>query len=265
MALPLLGAGLSVDTAPAPPFTPTSIAGLRLWLDSSDAATLFTDSAGTIPAILDGDPIGKWSDKSGSNNNVVQSDGTKKPLLKKTIQNGKSVVRGDGVNDALESATGGEDSPFTLFVVTISRLNGTVMAPFGVGELVLRKGRVLAKTTSNLMQFQGYTTLTSNYNCLVNSSLSWSSGTALIAQMKYDSGYISLAKDAGAFSTPTLPVNFYGQNLLSYVSSVIRIFLNGNSGPYNGDICEVLYYGAALTDSNKNAITGYLNTKWSVY
>lgn len=260
-----LGLGISPtrSMAPAAPaFTPASISGLQLWLDASDASTLFTDSAGTTAVTADGDPVGCWSDKSGNNNHVVQSDPTLKPSLRTNIQNGKNVVRGDGVNDYIASSTGGADSSFTLFCVTISRLDGTAFSPFSVGELALRKARILNKTSGNNIQFS--TTGSSLYDCIVNSALSWLSGTPIIAQMKNNAGLISLAKNNGTFSTGVAPINFYGQGLLAYSSGVIRV-MRGNTASYNGDICELLYYTAALSDADKAGIVAYLNAKWSVY
>ena len=55
MSLPLLGVGAS---APTTAFSPASIGGLQLWLDASDASTLFTDSAGTTAATADGGVVG---------------------------------------------------------------------------------------------------------------------------------------------------------------------------------------------------------------
>ena len=42
--------------AAPPPFVPTDIAGLVIWLDPSDSATTFQDEAGTVPAVS-GDPV----------------------------------------------------------------------------------------------------------------------------------------------------------------------------------------------------------------
>jgi hypothetical protein len=67
--------------------------GLQLWLDASDADTLFQDSAGTTPATADNDPVGYWADKSGNGNHATQATTSAKPALKLAIQNGRNVVR----------------------------------------------------------------------------------------------------------------------------------------------------------------------------
>jgi|GEM_PF-5428774 len=61
---------------------------------------LYQDTACTIPAATDGDPVGGWRDElSGSALIAVQSVSTKRPILK--IVSGKPVVRFDGIDDFL--------------------------------------------------------------------------------------------------------------------------------------------------------------------
>ena len=78
-------------------FSPLSLSP-ALWLDASDAATLFQSNGGAAAA-ADGDPVGYVLDKSGSANHLIQVTGTSKPTLKLAIQNAKPVIRFDGVND----------------------------------------------------------------------------------------------------------------------------------------------------------------------
>jgi len=49
---------------------PTSISGLDVWLDGSDASTLFTDAAGTTQVSTNGSSVALWKDKSGNSNNA---------------------------------------------------------------------------------------------------------------------------------------------------------------------------------------------------
>ena len=88
-----IGLSPANSATPKGAFSPASIAGLQLWLDAADASTLFTDSAGTIAATADGDPVGYWGDKSGNAVHALQTDGTQKPALKLAIKNSKNVCR----------------------------------------------------------------------------------------------------------------------------------------------------------------------------
>jgi hypothetical protein len=53
---------------------------LNIWLDASDAATLFQDSAGTVPASGNGNPVARWLDKSGGGRHFTQSTAASAPI-----------------------------------------------------------------------------------------------------------------------------------------------------------------------------------------
>lgn len=240
-------------------FTPTSIAGLQLWLDASDSTTLFADSAGSTPATADGDPVGRWSDKSGNSNHTIQADGTKKPLLKSAILNGKSIIRNDGVNDFLKSTTGGADSSFTIFVTNIKRGGqGLNMMAVSMGEETTGKRRCLwhpanGNTWPNTISFNGYSRD-------VQENLPWVTGTANIAQFRITSGAVQVAKNNSAWTASTSP------GLVSYAATSIFLASNNQMTEiFNGDYAEVLIYADSLSDANRTLILDYLNAKWSVY
>lgn len=72
-----------------------------IWYDPSDLSTLFSDSDGTIPAVVDG-TVGKMLDKSGNGYHMVQTDSTKRPTLK--YANGTYYLLPDGSNDFMSCA-----------------------------------------------------------------------------------------------------------------------------------------------------------------
>jgi hypothetical protein len=79
-----------------PPFAPTDISGLALWLDASDASTLWADTAGTIPATS---TVARWNDKSGNSNNATQGTGINQPITGSSNINGINAISFDGTND----------------------------------------------------------------------------------------------------------------------------------------------------------------------
>lgn len=86
------------------PWSPAALfaAGEKgLWLDPSDSATVFQDSAGTIPAAI-GDPVGLILDKSGNSRHAMQTTTTKRPILMQ--ESGRTFLYFDGVDDCLVSA-----------------------------------------------------------------------------------------------------------------------------------------------------------------
>lgn len=50
-----------------------------LWVEASDLATLFQDSAMTTAVSANGNPVGAWKDKSGNGNHVTQATSTARP------------------------------------------------------------------------------------------------------------------------------------------------------------------------------------------
>jgi len=73
-------------------FTPRSIPGLALWLDASDAATLFQDAAATTPATATSDPVGAWLDKSGNARHATQATAGSRPAISGTTQGGRKAL-----------------------------------------------------------------------------------------------------------------------------------------------------------------------------
>jgi hypothetical protein len=55
---------------------------LGVFFDPSDEATLFKDTAGTVPVTADGDLVALMRDKSGNNNHATQSDSSSRPAFR---------------------------------------------------------------------------------------------------------------------------------------------------------------------------------------
>ena len=77
-------------------FSPTSIPNLALWLDASDASTLTLDGSNNVS---------EWRDKSGAARHLTQGTALNRPSYVTGVLNGLPVVRPDGVNDFLQSAS----------------------------------------------------------------------------------------------------------------------------------------------------------------
>lgn len=52
-----------------------------VWYDPSDFSTMFQDTAGTTPVTATGQSVGLIKDKSGNNNNAIQSTSGNRPIL----------------------------------------------------------------------------------------------------------------------------------------------------------------------------------------
>lgn len=80
-----------------------SIYNPAAWYDADDLSTLFQDAAGTVPVTTDGDPVGRWEDKSGNGRHFTQTTAGARPIWH--TSGGFSWVEFDASNDWLFGAT----------------------------------------------------------------------------------------------------------------------------------------------------------------
>ena len=99
-------------------FTPRSLSP-ALWLDASDANTLYDATSGGN-LVADGGTIARWEDRSGNNRHATQSLSANCPTRQTRILNGRGVVLFDGSNDFLASVAFGGNETWTRFVVVQS-------------------------------------------------------------------------------------------------------------------------------------------------
>lgn len=245
MSLPLLGAGPSSPTPPVPPFDPSSIAGMLIWLDSSDAATVWQNSNGTTPAAADGDPVGRWSDKSGNNRHATQADGTKKPSIRLSVKNGKNAIQYDGVNDTLAlSATLTIPRNCTVFMVTRQTAAGFQMI-FEAGDPDTMVGSATSGNGilvySNSMNFFNSTFTTVNV---------WR-----LHQYNQSNTQQFLVSNSQSFT----------RNVTTSAIGMLNMGVRNSSSYWNGYMAEIIIYNSQLSSGNIASVTSYLNNKWSVY
>jgi|688.fasta_scaffold01588_26 hypothetical protein len=243
--------------ASAPPFSPSSVAGLVGWYDASDLATLFQNSNGT-GAVGGDDPVGYWQDKSGTGNHATQSGSTSlKPTLATASTNGKASLSFD--NDSLQclkfaanplagSAAG------TAFYVCRGDLGEDACI-----------GHPLAKF--------GDTVDADHYPCGGFDHYS-SFGRDTRFSFSYDPPFTST--HVGVVMSRSADWRFWFKDTLattktgSAVSwgSFASIGGNGNESAaafyYPGVVCEVLLYAAAVSDADRATITNYLVSKWGI-
>lgn len=121
------------------------------WFDASDPATLFQDSAGTVPAGI-GDPVGRIADKSGGGRHAVQAVAAARPVLRKDMA-GRRYLEFDGVDDYLTLGTGtvgatglfaAPGQAFMAFALAGTSLDG------GAGTIIGRAGPTAVSRTLQL-------------------------------------------------------------------------------------------------------------------
>ncbi len=246
----LLGLGASGGGGP---FSPSDLAGLKIWL-----------KADAIVGLSDGDPVTTWSDSSGNGYDATQSSSGLKPLYKTSVVNGKPVVRFDGADDFL--VTGGQSYAIqTIFVV------------YETSSIAYRG--VFATRASSVIG--GIGNSDGNYGFAVSNSGGGITST--------DAG----ATDSGAHSgvwvdgvvgshsdfdtylvTAGVPVSagnwhVVGCTRTSQSASGAKFFAIGDdpgvsSRELAGDLAEIIVYDSALSTGNRQSVEDYLGTKYGI-
>lgn len=219
---------------PQAAFTPASIPGLKLWLDAS-----------RITGLVDGDPVATWNDLSGLGNHATQGTGSKRPTYKTGIQNGKPVVRFDGVDDFM-AAPCALTQPDTVFMVA-KNLGSTSAKDFLDGAST--GGRQLFRVASaiTVLVYAGGTGFTpaavpGNWNVY---AIRWNGASSILNI----NGGSDLTGDAGTN-------NVNGQTFGASTSGVSELA--------NFDMAEFIGYQASLSAVQVAAASSYLRAKWGI-
>ncbi len=93
------------DEPPPPPFNPSDIPGLLLWLDGNDPSTF---NSGTIS---NGQPVSSWTSKDPNSRVYSQATAGMRPVFATNVLNGKSVVQFTNANSQFLAA----NATFNLF------------------------------------------------------------------------------------------------------------------------------------------------------
>jgi hypothetical protein len=236
-------------------FTPTDIAGCKLWLDFSDAATLFTDAGSTLVS-ADGQAIYQVNDKSGQAKHATQTTPESRPLYKVNIKNGLSVSLYDGTNDFLNipnniGISGSDNRTFYIvFYYDDDSGNGYCLS-FGRKASYERLSTRIYTNDYVILEIEG-----GNYQTSLGAPDAWISagykldGTTLGDFTIYVNGASEACSGAQTINTDTT------LNLIGYSS---------NLKPFNGYIAEIIAYDTALSDANRILVQNYLNAKWAIY
>ena len=251
------------------PFLPSNVTGLQLWLDASDASTLYDATSGGSLVAADGG-VARWEDKSGNNRHFTQSTSSKRPARKTSQQNSLDTLLFDGSDDSLigsnfASGTGG------LTIFSVVKRNATNAVHEIINKGVDNGGWLFRLTDTNAPQISSYRDST-----LTNSTLRGTSSSVSAT----DYTVLAMVAGSGAFNTALMFRN--GTSLAmsaaaedgtngrtpSGGSDPVRIGVQVYSGVdyfnYNGNIAEIVLYDSALSDADRAAVENYLLAKWAI-
>ncbi len=228
----MIGLGLGV-THTGGVFTPLKLPGLELWLDASQ-----------IVGLNDGDPVATWSDLSGNGNHATQATGSKRPLWKTAIVNGRAVVRPDGVDDYLATASASPTlaQPGTVYIVGALAAGGYLIDSVGGGRNAITDQSGLASLFAGngpIQSSQAVGTTIRIWTATFN-------GATSILRVN---GVQKLSGDAGSQS----------QN-----GFVICARTGGTLGFNAGDVCEYIVSSLLHSASDMQRTERYLGAKYGI-
>jgi hypothetical protein len=210
-------------------FSPDSVAGLQLWLDSSDASTI-TQSSGSVS---------QWNDKSGNNNNAVQATGSLQPTYPGTSFNGLSTVSFNG-NGYLGI------TPITLTNCTVFIVAGSTDSSGNPFLASLLDGNVYIGNYSGSFYFSFDEGPSVPFTATASARNFW--------------GLSNVALNTSTANVGTSATASYGSSLSGSISDI------GGRRAYvdfvTAKMGEVLIYDTALTSTQITQVLTYLSGKW---
>lgn len=255
---------------------PLTIPNCQLWLDSSDANTLFDSTVGgSIVSTITGGPVARWEDKSGNARHATQSTVAARPNVIVNSIFEKSTLNFDGVNDNLSvnSIRPFLSGSHSLFAVARTFVGGRNTTTENTQMILAAEGY------ANGIGFFGAPIATSVYSSIWDLALidnsnvftNYTQGTlATITRtvtgepgVQSQHSVNNLGRNTG---TGSLPV---GDQISPGSSSNVRIgsHLGGTanfSWYLSGDVCELLLYNRVLTGTEQLSVQSYLFNKWQV-
>ena len=271
-------------TWPSGSVSPTQIAGLQLWLDGSDAATLYDATTGGSLVAADG-AVARWEDKSGNGRHATQSTSGSRPTRKTAIQNSLGVLRFDGSNDWLSIASSTATFKFlhgTVATVIYVARYGTSADPNAQYGLISTGGA----SGNEIGYFHSYDDRSAEANNSILSSAirdaagfrAWlnrvndqvAPNTFIACSEVIDAGNATAANrsivriNGGAAIQGNSLTNSPSGNDSQFDLTIGAIVSSSPSAHMAGDIAEIIIYGSVLSGANRAAVESYLMSKWGI-
>lgn len=215
----------------------------------SDAAPALWLKADAITGLVDGDPLGSWTDSSGNGNTATQATSGAKPTYKTGVQNGLPAVLFDGGDSLASAASGsGSKSVAVAFRATGATYRTLVSGSFG--------GAVHVRVATNYK-----IDLLSQTSSVIGSSanIPATSGEWHVAVITYTSGsawaiHIDGTLAASGSTSTTL-----------IAGATLRIGTGGTSSSefFTGHMGEVATWDRVLTGTEITDVAAELKAKWA--
>lgn len=254
-------------------FTPRNYAGLQLWLDAADTATLFdATSGGSLPANNGG--VARWVDKGPNRFAFTQGTANNRPQRKTQQLNGLDGIYFDGSNDCLYSAANVFDTTVSVLCVAAFDNNTSRRVLFDL-------------STQDGIQFRHFAWEQNTFSTAGSRYGFYATQTTLDSDLATSSGAKLLCLTANAtnnnnvIDNTTYRINGVGRTLdvrngagtykdcTTTNGVMIGSFNNAGTnsfpgGTMLGHIYEVIVYNVRLSTNQIGVIERYLARKWNI-
>lgn len=249
-------------------FTPTQLPNLTMWL-----------KADAITGLSDGEAVTTWPDSGSLGNGATQATADNQPVYKANIINGKPVIRFDGTNDYLVTASflgTGYNTAFTCYAIAPSSAANSQrifisnqLAKFFISGITIDAG---LNSVNTQMDFKATNLSPNTDHYFYLPFANWQENAAYwrnpkqVIGISYDGANLTLmlngvtkqwattgdmglsgAFTIGARSTPDL---YWGAANAEETATA--------------DIAEIIIYNAAHTAAQMSQVEQYLSTKYNI-
>ena len=245
-------------------FNPLSL-NPALWLDASDASTLYDATSGGSLVTADG-AIARWIDKSGNARHPTQSTSAYRPIRKTAVKNGRDVIRFDGTDDFFDvTAFPTTSIDFSVFLVgknaakTFTGSHSNDLQAYidqdhsgGSGWAFQTRPDIGA----GIMTASAFPNTGGNSNGAVITQTENVFNVLDFSRVASGSEYLALNGATPAVNAST--VAWVPRSSMRIGKTV------GFNRPLNGDIAEILIFSRILNSSERSTVLAYLATKYEI-
>jgi hypothetical protein len=224
-------------------FDPAKISGLAVWLDASDASTLFNaTSGGSLPA--NNASVARWEDKSGNGRHFTKATANQ-PTRVTSAVNSKDAVRFVGAQ-------------------YIPRTGGT----FGAADIV--DVFFVSQTADSTYVFLASSSNTDRYLDATQSGSGSGPQSNGVTVTSYRVNGAGVTATRGALltargsSTNVLSVLGIAATGADWANFELNYRAGFGFDVSDGYACELLIYSSSVSTADRNAIESYLGNKWGV-
>lgn len=243
-------------------FTPAFITMLdlspALWLDGSDASTLYDATSGGSLVAANG-AIARWQDKSASAAHVTQSTAGSRPARKTSVQNGLDAVLFDG-GDVLRNTVNAvlPDGPKTI-VAMLKSANGVGGTVFNSLCATNGTARYVARLLRIGLNYIAGDTISNNATTSYDFSTAFQSAflVSFTLNSSRNSGFWTHGTSQSTSGTIGVDNTITGFQIGSLIDGS-----GTQSQLWNGHIMELAAFASELSTLNRQKAEGILAHKW---